>query len=153
MDMRQSKPMLLLIEDDTGDAGLIRMALTEGELACTIVQVRDGVEAVEYLRAAAESGGPVPDLVLLDLNMPKRSGHEVLTELKADAVLKVLPVVVLTTSEAERDVAAAYLAGAAGYFIKPLDVDVLFDSMRALKEYWFGAVRRPKLRPQVAGRR
>lgn len=139
---------VLLVEDDPGDAGLVRAAFADGRFSCHLDHVVDGVEALRRLRAAlnGEAGATLPDLVLLDLNMPKKTGHEVLAELKADSILKDLPVVVLTTSDAERDIAAAYHAGASGYVTKPVDVDMLFQSIQGIQDYWFGLMRLPASR-------
>jgi CheY-like chemotaxis protein len=99
---------VLLVEDDPGDAGLIRRALTQSRLSLNLTWVEDGEEALNYLRDARPSGAMRPDLVLLDLNMPKKSGHTVLAEIRADPQLTDLPVVILTTSQAEEDVARSY---------------------------------------------
>jgi len=135
---------VLLVEDDPGDAGLVKAAFADGRFHCVITHVTDGVEAMKRLRAALDSdGGKLPDLVLLDLNMPKMGGHEVLAEMKADLRLRDVPVVVLTTSDAERDVSSAYHSGASGYVTKPVDVDSLFESIRGIQDYWFGLMRLP----------
>ncbi|WP_269078859.1 response regulator [Paramagnetospirillum magnetotacticum] len=139
---------VMLVEDDPGDAGLVRAAFASSRFVCRIDHISDGVEAMKRLRALALEGTHVlPDLILLDLNMPKKSGHEVLVEMKADAALKDLPVVVLTTSDAERDVAAAYHSGASGFVTKPVDVDALFEAIQGILEYWFGVMRLPVNRP------
>ncbi|WP_277948860.1 response regulator [Magnetospirillum sp. 15-1] len=139
---------VMLVEDDPGDAGLVKAAFASSRFACRIEHIPDGVEAMKRLRALAIEGATaLPDLILLDLNMPRKSGHEVLTEMKADDDLKDLPVVVLTTSDAERDVAAAYHSGASGFVTKPVDVDALFESIQGILEYWFGLMRLPANRP------
>lgn len=135
---------VMLVEDDPGDAGLVKAAFASSRFSCQIEHIADGVEAMKRLRAAV-NGDPttLPDLVLLDLNMPRKSGHEVLAEMKADPILKDVPVVVLTTSDAERDVATAYHCGASGFVTKPVDVDALFESIQGILEYWFGLMRLP----------
>lgn len=135
---------VMLVEDDPGDAGLVKAAFASSRFTCHIEHIPDGVEAMKRLRAALD-GDPttLPDLVLLDLNMPRKSGHEVLAEMKADPILKDVPVVVLTTSDAERDVASAYHGGASGFVTKPVDVDALFESIQGILEYWFGLMRLP----------
>lgn len=136
---------VMLVEDDPGDAGLVRAALASGRFTCEVTHLVDGVEAMAALVAARDGVGTarLPDLILLDLNMPRKSGHEVLAEMKLDTVLKDVPVVVLTTSDTERDVATAYHSGASGYVTKPVDVDALFESIRGIQEYWFGISRLP----------
>ena len=103
-----------------------------------------GKDAMAVLRQQPPRAGcPVPDLVLLDLNMPQMDGREVLREIRGDPALATIPVVVLTTSEAERDVAASYGLGASGFVTKPVDVDELFKLIEAVEQYWFATVRRP----------
>jgi CheY-like chemotaxis protein len=139
---------VMLVEDDPGDAGLVKAAFASSRFNCRIEHIIDGVEAMKRLRVlAAEGQAYLPDLVLLDLNMPRKSGHEVLAEMKAEDLLRDVPVVVLTTSDAERDVAAAYHSGASGFVTKPVDVDALFESIQGILEYWFGLMRLPTNRP------
>lgn len=147
-DSSEQQFRVMLVEDDPGDAGLVKAAFASSRFSCLIEHISDGVEAMKRLRAmAAEGPSSLPDLVLLDLNMPRKSGHEVLAEMKADDDLKDVPVVVLTTSDAERDVAAAYHSGASGFVTKPVDVDALFESIQGILEYWFGLMRLPAGRP------
>ncbi|TAN80054.1 MAG: response regulator [Magnetospirillum sp.] len=131
---------VLLVEDDPGDAKLVTAAFADSPFNCRLEHVSDGVEAMMRLHAAAAGtdGTRLPDLMLLDLNMPRKNGHEVLAEVKADSRFRDIPVVVLTTSEAERDISAAYKAGASGFITKPVDVDTLFTSIRGIQDYWFG---------------
>jgi CheY-like chemotaxis protein len=131
---------ILLVDDEPGDVDLVKVALAEGRFVCNVAVAHDGVEAMERLRAADTAR---PDLILLDLNMPRMNGREVLKALKADADLVRIPVVVLTTSDVERDVAAAYDLGAAGYVTKPLDMEQLFRAVHGIQDYWFGVVRCP----------
>ncbi len=136
--------LVFLAEDDPGDANLVRAAFAEGPYACHIDHSWDGVELVAKLRAALQCGARLPDLLMLDINMPRKNGIETLTEVKGDPALRDIPAVMLTTSEAERDVANAYKAGASGYVSKPVDVDALFDLVRGIEDYWFGVMRRPR---------
>ncbi len=136
---------ILLIEDEPGDADLVKMALAQGRFICRVDVAENGRVAMAMLRnEGPHKAMPKPDLVLLDLNMPLMNGQEVLREMKADPALAHIPVVVLTTSEAERDVIASYRLGAAGYISKPLDVQQLFNAIHSLEEYWFAVVRCPK---------
>lgn len=130
---------VLLVEDDLADAGLVRMAIERGRHVCRIHHVKDGTEALAFLRriGGANSQAPRPDLVLLDLNLPGRSGHEVLEEVKADSSLRAIPVVVLSTSGAGRDVARAYLAGANSFISKPMEVEEFMAAIHAIQHYWF----------------
>ena len=132
---------ILLVEDNPGDAQLVRLALTEALPSARLSVVGDGEAALARL---SEAGDP-PDLVLLDLNLPRLSGHEVLAAVRAsdDAGVRRVPVVVLSSSQAESDIARSYELGASSYVAKPADVDTLFDLMKTLARYWFGAVTLP----------
>jgi len=144
--MHREEYRVLMVDDDPGDAGLVRVAFADTAVRCRLEHAPDGVEALRRLRdtsAATDGIHTRPDLILLDINMPRKTGHEVLAELKADVDLRGIPVVMLTTSDAERDIAAAYRAGAAGYITKPVDVDALFASVHGLVNYWFGLSRLP----------
>ena len=136
---------ILLVEDDLGDAGLVRIALKRGHYPVTLHPVKNGNEALGFLRriGADFQSAPRPCLILLDLNLPGRSGHEILEELKADRSLRGIPVVVLSTSEAERDVAKAYSLGANSFVSKPMDVEDFTRSIHGLQDYWFRLVRLP----------
>lgn len=136
---------ILLVEDDPADAGLAKRALRDGRILCNVAHVRDGVEAMGYLRRQGPFAGAArPDLILLDLNMPRMDGREVLQELKADEELKTIPVVILTTSDVDRDVNASYLLGANSFITKPMDMDAFFDAVKSIEEYWFRVVRLPR---------
>lgn len=136
---------ILLVEDEPGDADLVRLALDQGRFLCRVTVAENGREAMAMLRREApHRTAPTPDLILLDLNMPLMTGQEVLQAIKADPILAAIPAVVLTTSDAERDVFASYRLGAAGYITKPLDVGQLFAAIHSLEEYWFAVVRCPK---------
>ena len=131
---------LMIIDDEPGDVELIRIAIADGEFRCDTVVARDGVEAMELLR---RDGSRKPNLILLDLNMPRMNGREFLAEIKADPRLACIPVVVLTTSQIETDVLASYEHGAAGFVTKPVDVEQLFKAIHSIQEYWLGVVRPP----------
>lgn len=133
---------LLLVEDDPADASLVKAAFSEAGVAAVVHHVVDSVDALARLR---RPGARLPQLVLLDINLPRMTGRELLAALKADALLRGVPVVVLSTSDAESDVRAAYALGAAGYIVKPVDMGVLIEAMRCLHRYWAGVVRLPSL--------
>ncbi|HEY0835511.1 MAG TPA: response regulator [Azospirillum sp.] len=137
---------VLLVEDDPADAGLAKRAIKNGKILCEVHHAKDGVEAMEFLLRQGErfKDAPRPDLILLDLNMPRKDGREVLGELKDSPDLKSIPVVVLTTSEIERDVEASYLHGANSFITKPMDVQNFFDVISQLGNYWFQVVKLPK---------
>lgn len=142
--MTQDTPFhILLAEDLPADAGLVRAALREGRFYCSLDVVEDGEQALAYLRGE-RPGGRRPDLVLLDLNLPRMNGREVLAAMKADPDLRLIPVVVLTTSDVERDIEASYSLGAVGFVTKPLDVMEFFQAIHAIEDYWFTVVRRPQ---------
>jgi CheY-like chemotaxis protein len=144
--MAIEKFRILLIDDNPGDAHLTRMALREAKIHSELDHVIDGVEALEYLRRQGRfADRPRPHLLLLDLNMPRMDGRQFLAELKRDEALRSLPVVVLTTSDVERDVASSYDLGAAGYITKPVVYDGLVEALRRLEGYWFALVRLPEM--------
>lgn len=137
---------VLLVDDEEGDIELTRLALAESSFPCQVLVAKDGLEAITALRRSAADGvaRQMPDLVFLDLNMPRMSGLEVLAEMKKDPDLSGIPVVVLSTSDVERDVAAAYKLGAAGYITKSMEMEILFQAIHAVENYWFDTVRRPR---------
>ena len=136
---------ILLVEDEPADANLVRSALKMNKVFCTLHHELDGVDALAFLRRQGERNkdAPQPDLILLDLNMPRMNGREFLAEVKKDPDLSVIPVVVLTTSDVERDVVASYKLGAAGYITKPVDMEQFIDAIRQLDSYWFVLARLP----------
>ncbi len=144
--MTELKPIrILLVEDDAGDVLMAREALEEGKVANHLDVVSDGVEAIEYLRAADGSAAkPRPDLVLLDLNLPRKSGLEVLAEVKGDPELRRIPVVVLTTSDAERDIVSSYNLHANAYITKPVDFEQFVSVVRKVDEFFVSVVVLPK---------
>ena len=128
---------ILLVEDNPGDARLAQEALKEGRLSTRLRVVVDGVEAMAYLRREGEfAGAPRPHLMLLDLNLPRKDGRQVLAEMKADPDLRRIPVVVLTTSQAEQDILRSYDLHANCYITKPVDLDHFIAVVRAIEEYW-----------------
>lgn len=135
---------ILLVEDNPGDARLAQEALKEGRMASRLKIVVDGVEAMAYLRReGAYSDAPRPNLVLLDLNLPRKDGRQVLAEMKADAELRRIPVVVLTTSQAEQDILRSYDLHANCYITKPVDLDRFIAVVRSIEEYWCSVVTLP----------
>jgi CheY-like chemotaxis protein len=135
---------VLLVEDDEGDVLMTREALEEGKVRTHLTVVGDGVEAIDYLRRAGRYAEAVrPDIVLLDLNLPKRNGRQVLADVKADPDLRRIPVVVLTTSEAEDDVLGSYDLHANAYVTKPVDFDRFVEVIRQIDEFFMTVVRLP----------
>jgi CheY-like chemotaxis protein len=135
---------VLLVEDDEGDVLMTREALEEGKVRTHLTVVGDGVEAMDYLRRAGRYAEAVrPDIVLLDLNLPKRNGRQVLADVKADPDLRRIPVVVLTTSEAEDDVLGSYDLHANAYVTKPVDFDRFVEVIRQIDEFFMTVVRLP----------
>jgi CheY-like chemotaxis protein len=136
---------VLLVEDEPADAHLVRLAFEEGKVLADLHHVQDGVEAFEFLRREhGHAQAPAPDLILLDLNMPRMDGRQFLQKIKADAALHKIPVVVLTTSDAERDMLDSYDHFAAGYIVKPVDVDDFVRIVRGIGDYWINIVRLPE---------
>jgi CheY-like chemotaxis protein len=137
-------PILLLVEDDPGDQELTRRALDAGTVETQLQIVNDGEEALDYLHArgkyAPPAYAPRPDLILLDLNLPRLDGRQVLEAILRDPDLHRVPVVILTTSEQDNDIRAAYDLGVNSYIVKPADMQAFVRSIRCLQEYWFGVV-------------
>jgi CheY-like chemotaxis protein len=134
---------VLLVEDNEGDAYLTRQTLEAGKLFVQIDVVSDGLMAVEYLTGRIESPAALPDLILLDLNLPKMSGQEVLAEIHRRPVLARIPVVVLTSSDAERDIATSYELGANCYVTKPVGLTEFQSIVRSVESFWFTVVKLP----------
>lgn len=143
--MSKAQPVeILLVEDNPGDVDLTLEALEEAKLRNNVHVATDGVEAMDFLRREGSYAEvPRPDLVLLDLNLPRKDGREVLKEIKEDPKLKRIPVVVLTTSEAEEDVLDAYEYSANAYIVKPVDFDRFLRTIRSLEDFWLTVVRLP----------
>ena len=136
---------VLLVEDNPGDARLTLEALKEGKVLNRVSVVPDGVEAMAFLRRQGPYADvPRPDLILLDLNLPKKDGREVLAEIKADPGLKRIPVVILTTSQAEEDIARTYDLHANCYVTKPVDLDKFLEVVRSIEDFWLAFVQLPQ---------
>jgi chemotaxis family two-component system response regulator Rcp1 len=135
---------ILLVEDNPGDERLTREALKEGKVYNNLHWVKDGVEALDFLhRRGKHKDAPRPDIILLDLNLPKKDGREVLQEIKADELLKRIPVVVLTTSKAEEDVLKTYNLHANCYVTKPVDLEKFIVVVRSIDIFWLTVVTLP----------
>lgn len=135
---------VLLVEDDPGDVLMTREAFADHRIVNQLAVVTNGEDAIAYMRKqGAFAGVRTPDLVLLDLNLPRRNGHEVLKEIKEDPELRRIPVVILTTSEAEADVLAAYDLHANAYVRKPVDFDQFVAAVRAIDDFFITVVRLP----------
>ena len=135
---------ILLVEDNPGDARLTREAFNEGRLLNNLRVIGDGVEALAYLRQEAPYSNSVrPDLILLDLNLPKKDGREVLAEIKADQSLKTIPVVVLTTSAAQEDITRAYGSYANCYITKPVNLEQFLCVIQSIESFWLSLVTLP----------
>ncbi|AGB36362.1 response regulator [Natronococcus occultus] len=135
---------LLLVEDNPGDVRLTREAFKQGRIDNDLHTVSDGSDALDFLRQRGEyEDAPRPDLVLLDLNLPRKDGEEVLAELKDDPELQSIPVIVLTSSRAEEDIARSYELHANAYLTKPVDPDEFIETVRAFEKFWFSVVRLP----------
>lgn len=136
---------ILLVEDNPGDALLTREALRDAKMANSLEWVQDGIEAMAFLRRQGKyADAPEPDLILLDLNMPRMDGREVLAELKNDTALKHIPVVVLTTSQAEEDILRAYELHANCFIGKPVDFAEFVRVVKSIESFWFSVVRLPR---------
>jgi len=145
MSDNQAQPVeILLAEDNPGDAKLTRKALEQGNVINNLDVVTDGVEALRYLRQEDEyADRPRPDMVLLDLNMPRMDGREVLAEIKDDEDLRRIPVVVMTSSEAEEDIVQSYDLHANAYLTKPIDFDGFLDVVQRIEDFWLTVVKMP----------
>ena len=137
--------VILLVEDNPGDARLTQEAMRDTKMANLMHVVEDGVEAMQFLRRQGRYGdAPRPDLILLDLNLPKMDGRAVLAEIKTDPELKRIPVVVLTTSRAEEDVLTAYDLHANAYVTKPVDLAQFMKIVALIDEFWINVVTLPR---------
>ena len=140
---------ILLVEDNPGDVELTREGLAEGRVHNRLWVVEDGEQALEFLHGRGRFAGcPRPDLVLLDLNLPRRNGIEVLAAVKADERLRTIPVVVLTSSQAEEDIARSYELHANCYVSKPVDFAQFSRVVRSVEDFWFSIVKLPARDPQ-----
>lgn len=135
---------VLLVEDNPGDAQLTRIALEESKISINLNVVEDGVEAMAFLRKQEKYVNAAhPDMVLLDLNLPRKDGREVLAEIKGDEKLRRIPVVVLTTSQTEEDILKAYNLAANCYITKPVDFDQFVKIVQSIENFWFAIVKLP----------
>ncbi len=139
------KPIeILLVEDNPGDARLTREAFAHSKVRNNLHHARDGEEAVAFLRhQGAFADAPTPDLILLDLNLPRRDGREVLEDIKNDVALKHIPVVILTSSQAEEDILRSYRLHANCFITKPVDLEQLTKVVQGIEQFWFTLVRLP----------
>lgn len=141
---RGSPVEILLVEDNPGDVRLTKEALKEGKVYSNLHWAKDGVEALEFLRRQGKFAGvPRPDIILLDLNLPKKDGREVLSEIKNDDDLKRIPVVILTTSKAEEDVLRSYELHANCYVTKPVDLEKFIVVVQSIDKFWLTVVTLP----------
>lgn len=135
---------ILLVEDSPSDADLTVEALSDGKVLNNLHWVEDGVEALTFLRRQGKySNAPRPDLILLDLNLPKKDGREVLAQIKAEPSLRLIPVVILTTSAAERDIFKTYELNANCYVTKPIDLEQFIDVVKLIEMFWLAVVKLP----------
>jgi two-component system, chemotaxis family, response regulator Rcp1 len=135
---------ILLIEDNVGDVGLMREALSEAKVPNRLHVAQDGIEALQFLKKEHQyAGSPSPDLVVLDLNIPRRNGFEVLDLIKSDPQFKRIPVIILTSSKAEADVLKCYNSHANAYVTKPGDFDRYVNVVKIIDEFWLSTVRLP----------
>ncbi len=135
---------VLLVEDNLADARLVREAFSEWTIPYNLHHVQDGVEAMAFLHREGKYADSItPDIVLLDLNLPRKDGRQVLSEIKGDPCLKCIPVVALTTSSASADIEACYQRGANAFVTKPMDFSRFVDVLTAVKEFWFSAATLP----------
>jgi len=144
--MKDDKPVeILLVEDNPGDARLAFEALKEAKVRNNLNWVANGVDAMAFLRREGRYAAAVrPDLVLLDLNLPKKDGREVLAEIKNDGQLRRIPVVILTTSQAEEDIARAYHLNANSYITKPVDLEQFIRVVQVIDNFWLTIVELPR---------
>jgi two-component system, chemotaxis family, response regulator Rcp1 len=145
MDIKNGRAIgILLVEDNPGDVRLTQEALKEGKVRNTMHVVNDGVEALAFLRQEGQyADASHPDLILLDLNLPKKSGLEVLSEVKADDDLKRIPVVILTTSQAEQDIVRSYNLHANAFVTKPVDLEQFITVVKSIEDFWLEIVKLP----------
>jgi CheY-like chemotaxis protein len=138
---------ILLVEDNPADVELVRISFQEGKILARLSVAEDGEQAIDYLRRRGQfANAERPGLILMDLNLPRKDGREVLNEIKNDPDLKDIPVIVLTTSDAEADVLRAYKLHANCYLTKPIDVDEFLRKVRGIEAFWLQLVRLPRPR-------
>ena len=153
MDKNGERITILMADDDEDDRLMTKEALEEARLANDMYFVEDGEELMDYLyhrgKYADGKNAPRPGLLLLDLNMPRKDGREALKEIKADADLRQIPIVVLTTSQAEEDIYRTYDLGVNSFITKPVSFDGLVEAMKALAKYWFQIVKLPSVKVRI----
>ena len=144
-DAQEGEPVdILLVEDNPGDIRLTKEAFKDGAISNTLHVTTDGIEALDFLHQRGEFADvPHPDIVLLDLNLPRKNGDDVLAEIRGDADLAQLPVIILTSSEAEEDVVKSYELCANAYLTKPVDPAEFLELVRSLQEFWLSICRLP----------
>ena len=136
---------ILLVEDNPGDVRLTQEAFKEGKIDNNLHIVKDGLEAISFLRKEGKyADAPTPDLILLDLNLPKKDGRDVLAEIKEDATIRRIPVVILTTSGAEEDIIRTYDLHANCFITKPVDMDQFINVVKYIEDFWFTIVKLPR---------
>lgn len=145
MNLSESKPIeILLVEDSPSDAALTIEALKAGKVANRLTHVEDGVEAMDFLKQRGKFKEAVrPDLIMLDLNLPRKDGREVLAELKNDQELKIIPIIVLTTSHSDKDILQSYQLNANCYITKPVDFAHFIDVVKSIEQFWLTVVTLP----------
>ncbi|MFQ5787008.1 MAG: response regulator [Thermodesulfobacteriota bacterium] len=145
VNQRNNRPIeILLVEDNPGDVRLTKEALKDVKVCNKLIVAKDGVEAMNFLhRKGKYADMPRPDIILLDLNIPKKDGREVLAEIKADKSLRRIPVVVLTTSKAEQDILKTYNLHANCYITKPVDLEKFIKVVKSMQNFWFTVVKLP----------
>jgi chemotaxis family two-component system response regulator Rcp1 len=142
---------ILLVEDNPGDIRLTQEAFKEGEVLKTLHVVKDGVEALNFLRKKGEYADvPTPDIILLDLNLPRKDGREVLAEVKSDDLLRFIPVIVLTTSDSDQDITKAYSLYANCFITKPVDLEQFIFIIRQIEIFWFQVIKLPNVQKQFS---
>jgi two-component system, chemotaxis family, response regulator Rcp1 len=146
MNLSSARPIeILLIEDSPSDAALTVEALQAGKIANNLSRVADGVEAIDYLRQKGRYAKTLrPDLIMLDLNLPRKDGRDVLRELKTDPSLKLIPIIVLTTSRADKDVLQSYELNANCYITKPVDFEHFIEVVKSIENFWLTVVTLPR---------
>lgn len=146
MNINETRPIeILLVEDSPSDAALTIEALEAGKIANNLTHVEDGVEAMDCLRQVGKyKNAPRPDLIMLDLNLPRKDGREVLAEIKNDENLKIIPIIVLTTSRSDKDVLQSYRLNANCYITKPVDFQQFIDVIKTIEKFWLTVVTLPQ---------
>lgn len=135
---------ILIVEDNRADIRLVEEVLKKGKMVVNMYSALDGIEAMEYLRKEGKYKGAIrPDLILLDLNMPRKDGREVLEEVKADDNLRTIPIIVMTISKAEEDILRSYNLHANAYIIKPIELNQFINSVRSIEDFWLTIVKLP----------